>query len=792
MERKLFTLFAMLAITIAGFSQNKTLKHLSGYVTDSATHESIPFANIKLKAAITGTFIAATETDIHGGFIFNNLPDSKISLSIDAVGYQTVTIFITPDALNGKALQVKLPRNLLVLDEVVVSARQHATQRMGALSEAIHATTVITPEQIFMKNASTFSQAVESEPGVCVLTGCSSCGFKQIQINGLGANQTTLLVDGLPLYTDVTNFYGVDALTTAGLTTIDIARGPGASLLSPGALGGTMDVRFQDPTKNSTMVDGAAGNNQYNRLSVVATALDTNSKIGIIVAAHYFENGAWDANGTGLSQSPYMQDESALMRLNGWLGPKDKLAWNLQFIHSNNEIFGASTTTNFHGATLGTPDSLSTQMFAGGNVKNKFIGNPIDILEWIQTKRDQIQGTLTLYNSKNSTLQFHGGYVNQTQGSTYEGGADYSNTDNTVATDLRYQKIMGHHTLSLGGDFNSEILRSQSYYYYSVLGVTPDSYNSFWGGAYVQDSWNFGHQRQLDVAVRADRIVDTWVDKPNSTIDKFIVAPRINFVWEFIEGLTGRLSAGEGWRSPLSFFELDHGLLNNGFDVAVTQLERGWGGGGSLSWTPNLWTFTGSVYGTSLTGLEYVGANPNPLIQRPILLSDSTKMFFLDFDFQVDRIVNKWLEVGIGIAHQDIPNSFKAVEIVAAQETEANAHIAVTLRHLTFSSDVQWIASRNLFPYGYGGQYNEFSNGVASDPKLTTAPSYAVINAKAVYHVTRQWDVYVGGENLTNYTQAGTAHDEPHYFDQNGNFNTSHIWGPLRGRQLYLGIRVKI
>ena len=223
MERKLFTLFAMLAITIAGFSQNKTLKHLSGYVTDSATHESIPFANIKLKAVITGTFIAATETDIHGGFIFNNLPDSKISLSIDAVGYQTVTIFITPDALNGKALQVKLPRNLLVLDEVVVSARQHATQRMGALSEAIHATTVITPEQIFMKNASTFSQAVESEPGVCVLTGCSSCGFKQIQINGLGANQTTLLVDGLPLYTDVTNFYGVDALTTAGLTTIDIA-----------------------------------------------------------------------------------------------------------------------------------------------------------------------------------------------------------------------------------------------------------------------------------------------------------------------------------------------------------------------------------------------------------------------------------------------------------------------------------------------------------------------------------------------------------------------------------------
>ena len=214
-------------------------------------------------------------------------------------------------------------------------------------------------------------------------------------------------------------------------------------------------------------------------------------------------------------------------------------------------------------------------MFVGGNVNNKFIGNPIDILEWIQTKRDQIEGTLTLFASKTSSLQFHGGFVNQTQNSTYEGGADYSNNDNTIATDLRWQTQVGAHTITLGGDFNTENLRSQSYYYYTVLGITPDSYDSYYGGGYVQDAWNFGHERELDLAVRADEINDDWIDKPNSTINKFIVAPRANFVWEFTEDLTGRLSAGEGWRSPLTFFELDHGLLNNGFDIGVTELEKG-------------------------------------------------------------------------------------------------------------------------------------------------------------------------------------------------------------------------
>lgn len=792
MKKNLLALVILLVFSTAGFSQNISNKHLTGHVTDKATKESVQFAKIVVKETPTGTTLDSTQTDSKGHYLLKFLPSGKFTVLVGALGYRKIEKEIDLTTTHTTVANFELAADTASLKEVKISTRRREIERMGELSTAVHPTTIVTPEAMFMKNANTFTQAVENEPGVSVLTGCSSCGFKQIQINGLGATQTTLLVDGLPLYTDVTNFYGVDALTTAGIASIDIARGPGASLLAPGGLGGTMDVRFQDPTKNSIMVDGAAGNDKYNRLSVVATSCDTSSRLGVIIAAHHFLNGPYDANGTGLSQSPYMEDESALMRLNGWVGNTDKLAWNLQYVHSYNEVFGASTTTNFHGATLGTPDSLATQMFVGGNVNNKFIGNPIDILEWIQTKRDALEGTLTLFSSKASSLQFHGGFANQTQGSTYEGGQDYANDDKTIVTDLRWQTVAGAHTITVGGDFNSETLRSQSYAFYTVLGITPDSYDSHYGGGYVQDAWNFGHERELDVAVRADDIYDNWIDKPNSVINKFIVAPRANFVWEFFEGLTGRLSAGEGWRSPLTFFELDHGLLNNGFDVGVTELEKGWGSGGSLSWTPGLWTFTGSLYATTLTGLEYVGSNPNPNIQRPLLLSDSTRMFFLDMDFQADRIVNNWLEIGAGIAHQHIPDSFKADELVAAQETEANGHISITLQKFTFTTDVQWIASRNLLPYGYGGQYNQFVDGVASDPKLTVAPSYYTINAKAVYHVARAWDLYAGGENLTNYTQAGSAHDEPHYFDQYGNFNTSHIWGPLRGRQVYLGTRIRL
>lgn len=304
--------------------------------------------------------------------------------------------------------------------------------------------------------------------------------------------------------------------------------------------------------------------------------------------------------------------------------------------------------------------------------------------------------------------------------------------------------------------------------------------------------WNFGNQRDLSVAVRADDIYVDWVDKPNSAITNFIVAPRASLRWAFTDELTGRLSAGLGWRAPLTFFELDHGLLNDGFDIGVTELEKAEGAGGSLEFQTGPWGFTASVYATSLTGLEYVGSNPDTTIQRPLLLSDSTRLFFLDYDAQVSYVPCQWLTLGVGASHQDIPDAFKAVELIAAQETELNGSVDINSEPFTIHGDVTWIASRNLLPYGYGDQYSQFLNGVASDPKLTVAPSYFVINAKADYSLTSNLDLYVGAENLLNYTQAGSAHDEPHFFDSEGNFNTSHIWGPLRGRQLYAGVRVQI
>ena len=52
------------------------------------------------------------------------------------------------------------------------------------------------------------------------------------------------------------------------------------------------------------------------------------------------------------------------------------------------------------------------------------------------------------------------------------------------------------------------------------------------------------------------------------------------------------------------------------------------------------------------------------------------------------------------------------------------------------------------------------------------------------------FDMYIGGENLTNYYQKNAiiAADEP--FSQY--FDASLIWGPVTGRMFYFGMRFSI
>ena len=86
--------------------------------------------------------------------------------------------------------------------------------------------------------------------GLITRPTCANCGAKRLRINGLKGEHTSILIDGLPLHSTISSFYGVDNIPVNGIENILVMRGAGASLTNPEAIGGTINIQTVDPFKS--------------------------------------------------------------------------------------------------------------------------------------------------------------------------------------------------------------------------------------------------------------------------------------------------------------------------------------------------------------------------------------------------------------------------------------------------------------------------------------------------------------------------------------------------------------
>jgi outer membrane receptor protein involved in Fe transport len=63
------------------------------------------------------------------------------------------------------------------------------------------------------------------------------------------------------------------------------------------------------------------------------------------------------------------------------------------------------------------------------------------------------------------------------------------------------------------------------------------------------------------------------------------------------------------------------------------------------------------------------------------------------------------------------------------------------------------------------------------------------LNAQITYKL-KKWDLYMGGENLTNYRQENPIIDPENPFGPN--FDATRAWGPIIGYNVYFGVRFAI
>jgi ferric enterobactin receptor len=124
------TILLLLLINAAAYCEGNG--KITGGVKDSVSRENIAFATVALTDQHTKAPVKATQTDINGQFVLENLPSGTFTLRISYVGYQDIVkadVTINPSTGNlnlGDLLLITSKSN--ALKEVVVSAQKEALQ----------------------------------------------------------------------------------------------------------------------------------------------------------------------------------------------------------------------------------------------------------------------------------------------------------------------------------------------------------------------------------------------------------------------------------------------------------------------------------------------------------------------------------------------------------------------------------------------------------------------------------------------------------------------------------------
>lgn len=671
--------------------------------------------------------------------------------------------------------------NDLKLDKIIVNETLSSTiQHKGTLKDLVEKTESINHKELDATLSATLSEAIDHQAGVSITTGCSICGLKRVQMNGLKGEHTTVLVDGIPFNSTVSSFYGMDAISTADIDDIEISRGSGMSLTAPEAIAGIINIIPRKPRKNGVEVDLSIGTIGTKNYSILGEAISKDQNTGVLVSASYHNRNQVDNDHNGVSESPSLQNQAMSIMLTHQFSSIDSIEFKIS--HLTSDSLGGPMVSESSAVAGYDANNPEDPAFQGGDVNNPLSSNAMSVLERINTTRDEIylkqRHTLTNAMNFQTTLA----YAEQQQDSLYE-GSDYLNTDKTYFGDMKIDHALNtNHFLTYGADAKFEMARSQSVAFFEVAGRDKDDFDYTALGLYLQDAWMINDQNELTIALRAAKITTDWRDKTmqNDEIDKTLLVPRLHWRHNHTPSLTSRLSAGIGYRSPLTFFESEHGLLDNGFDMAITELEKSKGVSYALSFDTNRLNMTASVAYTKVKNLAYIDDSAT----TPVLRNSHETVRVKNADITVNYELNDGLNLSGSYEFYRYDEAYKSHLSLAAIEQRARINIDYDLNGWEIYTEATWTGGRNLVPYGYHNRYNDT---LATSSKQTTSPEFATVDLKISKALTKNFTLYAGAKNLFNYVQTDT--ESPLFFDSSGGFDSAHVWGPLRGRMTYIGLK---
>jgi len=742
-------LIFLLFITFASFHSHSQV--LKGSVFGEENHNG-QNQKIKLYGANVvwlGT-TNGTSTNANGDFALSTIPTLPHKLIVSYMGFRSDTVIVN-DGMNNIVVVLQSTQ---LLQEVVVASRRTGSH-ISTMEPIL--TNVITESELQRAACCNLSEAFETNASVDVSFTDAVSGAQQIQLLGLAGIYSRILTENTPTIRGLGQPYGLSFIPGPWMESIHVSKGAGSVVNGYESITGQINVELKKPETSEKLFYNFYGSDFGRLESSLNAATKLNDRWSAMVLAHgEFMQNQFDHNGDNFLDHPLMRRYNIVNRyrydkpgvMESQFGfrvmQEDRRGGQLSFFENQAQL-GSPVFYGFGVNTSRYEAFARTGFFIPGQPDGS-IGTQVSL---IHHDHDSQYG-LNNYQGRQNTL-----YVNV----IYENSIA-RNPDHKVNAGVSY--IMDDYKedmLAAGDDFNFDRFES-----------VP--------GVFAQYTFN-RHEKFTGIAgIRADF----------HNLHGTFISPRFHTRTALSENTVLRASAGKGYRVPNVIAENIGLLVSNRqfrFEEAIRP-EEAWNYGGSLTQSFNLFGNDATV------AVEYYRTH---FVNQLIVDVDS--------EHGVARIYN--LDGRSFANNAQIELKFEPIRffnITAAYRlTDVKTTIDGELIAKPFVNNYKGMISGSYLTRNSKWQFDLTAqfNGKSRIPDTSMLPDHFQMPAQSpaytlIYaQITRRWnnfDLYIGGENLTNFKQHKPiiAYDNPY----GENFDASMIWGPIMGRKFYLGLRYSI
>jgi len=690
-----------------------------------------------------------TTADENGYFKINRIGGKEYLIG-SFIGYSPDTIQV----IGSSQIKIILS-GTETLDDVEIFYRQKSTEIDYLDSRKVE---VVSGKELLKAACCNLSESFETNPSVDVSFTDAVTGTRQIQMLGLAGPNIQITRENMPDIRGLSSVYGLTFIPGTWIESIHVIKGTGSVINGFESIAGQINVNLQKPEyMDRLLLNGYV--NQGGRFEANANVrIDVTENLKSAILVHGSMNRIkHDRNEDGFMDMPLSEQGVLLNR------------WELR--KNNGLHFEAGIKGTWIRKTGGELEYDPDTDQGTSNSWGMDLG--INRLEgWAKIGKVNIAKPWQSFG-----IQVSGAVHDQ---DSYFGLTRYDASQNSLYGNVLYQSMISN--------TNHKILTGISIQYddyNELLGEEQHNRKEIVPGAFFEYTYN-----HLD---RFTTVAGLRIDHHN--LFGTFVTPRLHVRYALSDQDVIRLSAGRGQRTANIISE-NSGYLSSSRQFIIEGEENNYPYGlkPEIAWNYGInfthefelgyrdGFFSFDFYRTNFENQIVVDLDRNP--QQVVFYNLKGQSYSNSFQGQVDYELVKRLDVRLAYRLFDVKTTYD--DDLRLKPLLSRHRFFV---NLAYESRKYWKIDYTLNWQGKKRLPDTYSN--PETYQLSEySPAFPVMNLQVSKTWLEKLNVYVGVENLLNYTQKDPilASEDPfgQYFD------SSMAWGPIFGRNIYAGIRYTI